>query len=92
MPDTPPPHSPVGDSGPEVARRWLRTDNILLVTALALFVWFTGDVLLLVFAGLLLAVGLDGLTRSVKHWTRCPMAGRCCSCWSWCSPFSAASP
>jgi predicted PurR-regulated permease PerM len=72
MPDTPQPQAPVGDSGAEVGRRWFRTDNILLVSALALFVWFTGDVLLLVFAGLLLAVGLDGLTRSVKHWTPLP--------------------
>jgi predicted PurR-regulated permease PerM len=71
MPPTPP-SSPIGDSGAEVGRRWLRTDNILLVSALAIFVWFTGDVLLLVFAGLLLAVGLDGLTGSVKHWTPLP--------------------
>ena len=68
MPPTPPSHSPIGESGPEVGRRWLRTDNILLVSALALFVWFTGDVLLLVFAGLLLAVGLDGLTGVVRTW------------------------
>jgi predicted PurR-regulated permease PerM len=72
MPPTPPSRSPVGDSGPDVGRRWLRTDNILLVTALALFVWFTGDVLLLVFAGLLLAVGLDGLAGAVKRWTPLP--------------------
>ena len=65
-----PPHSPIGGSGsgPEVSRRWLRTDNILLVSALAIFMWFTGDVLLLVFAGLLLAVGLDGLTSAVRKW------------------------
>jgi predicted PurR-regulated permease PerM len=67
MPPTPP-YSPIGDSGPEVGRRWLRTDNILLVSALAIFVWFTGDVLLLVSAGLLLAVGLDGLTGAVRKW------------------------
>jgi predicted PurR-regulated permease PerM len=68
MTDTPRPRSPVGDSGPDVRRRWLRTDNILLVSALAIFVWFTGDVLLLVSAGLLLAVGLDGLTGAVRKW------------------------
>lgn len=69
MPNTSPPNTQTGNSGAEVGRRWLRTDNILLVTALALFAWFTGDVLLLVFAGLLLAVGLDGLASSVKNWT-----------------------
>ncbi|HUE46732.1 MAG TPA: AI-2E family transporter [Aestuariivirgaceae bacterium] len=68
MPPTPPSYSPIGDSGPDVGRRWLRADNILLVSALAIFVWFTGDVLLLVFAGLLLAVGFDGLTSVVRKW------------------------
>jgi predicted PurR-regulated permease PerM len=67
MPNTSNPQT--GGSGPDVGRRWFRTDNILLVSALAFFVWFTGDVLLLVFAGLLLAVGLDGLASSVQDRT-----------------------
>jgi predicted PurR-regulated permease PerM len=67
MPNTSNPQT--GSSGPDVGRRWFRTDNILLVSALAFFVWFTGDVLLLVFAGLLLAVGLDGLASSVQDRT-----------------------
>ena len=69
MPNTSPANQQTGSSGAEAGRRWLRTDNILLVASLAFFVWFTGDVLLLVFAGLLLAVGLDGLASSVKSWT-----------------------
>src|SRR5688572_13458656 len=59
---------PVG-SRVDAERRWLRTDNILLVAALGLFVWFTGDVLLLIFAGLLLGVGLDGLASAVDERT-----------------------
>lgn len=51
------------------ASRWLRTDNVLLVALVGLLVWVTGDVLLLVFAGLLLAVGLDGLAGFVTRWT-----------------------
>jgi hypothetical protein len=57
VPDTSQPHPDPGDSGADVGRRWLRSDNILLVAALALFVWFTGDVLLLVFAGLQILMG-----------------------------------
>ncbi|MFW6076482.1 MAG: AI-2E family transporter [Hyphomicrobiales bacterium] len=68
MPDSSRTHAEPGGSEAAVGRRWLRTDNILLVSALAVFVWFTGDVLLLVFAGLLLAVGLDGLTSAVRNW------------------------
>lgn len=68
MPDTSRPHStPSGAT--DVGRRWLRTDNVLLASALALFVWFTGDVLLLVSAGLLLAVGLDGFANWLKDKT-----------------------
>ena len=69
MSDSPQPRPEPGSSGADVGRRWLRTDNILLVALVGFFVWFTGDVLLLVFAGLLLAVGLDGMATSVKHWT-----------------------
>lgn len=50
-------------------RRWLRTDVILLVAAVAVLFWLAGDVLLLVFAALLLAVGLDGLARVIAGHT-----------------------
>lgn len=42
-------------------RRWIRTDLILWLAALGLLLWIAGDVLLMVFAALLIAVGLDGL-------------------------------
>lgn len=69
MPDRSPPRSEPRSSGVDVERRWLRTDNILLVTVLGIFVWYTGNVLLLVFAGLLLGVGLDGLASAVEERT-----------------------
>ena len=50
-------------------RRWLRTDRILLIAGLGLIVWLTADVLLLVFAAVLLAVGLDGLASGVADRT-----------------------
>lgn len=49
-------------------RRWKRTDIILLMALLSVIVWFTGDVLLLVFAGILMAVGLDGLAGSLARY------------------------
>lgn len=54
------------DGGGPGARRWLRTDNILLAALIGLVVWITGDVLLLVFGGLLLAVGFDGLAKVLQ--------------------------
>jgi predicted PurR-regulated permease PerM len=48
-------------------KRWLRTDVMLLVMATGLVFWLVGEVLLLVFGGLLLAVGLDGLARAVAR-------------------------
>lgn len=67
MPDTSQSQLSGGGSGADVGRRWIRADNVLLATALALLVWFTGDVLLLLSAGLLLAVGLDGLANGLKE-------------------------
>jgi predicted PurR-regulated permease PerM len=55
---------------PEAAGRgnWLRPESVLLMALVGVFVWIAGDVLLLVFAGVLLAVGLDGLsTALVRH-------------------------
>jgi len=53
-------------------KRWLRTDVIVLVLAIGLVFWIVGDVLLLVFGGLLMAVGLDGLARTVSRHTPLP--------------------
>lgn len=45
--------------------RGIKTNTILLTGGLLLIVYFLGDVLLLVFAGVLLAVGLDGLASAI---------------------------
>jgi predicted PurR-regulated permease PerM len=45
--------------------RWIRTELVLLVAGLGVLFWLAGDVLLLVFAALLLAVGIDGLARAL---------------------------
>ncbi len=42
-------------------RRWLRTEIVLLIALVSIFLWIAGEVLLLAFGGILLAVGLDGL-------------------------------
>lgn len=49
-------------------KRWQHTDLILLAVATGVFFWIAGDVLLLVFAGLLMAVGLDAVSSALaKH-------------------------
>ncbi|MCP1675428.1 putative PurR-regulated permease PerM [Natronocella acetinitrilica] len=50
------------------SKRWIRTDTILLTAGLLLIGYLLGDLLLLVFAAVLLAVGLDGLSRSIAGW------------------------
>ena len=50
-----------------VAERRIRTDTILLTAGLLLVVYLLGDVLLLVFAAVLIAVGLDGLARAAAR-------------------------
>jgi predicted PurR-regulated permease PerM len=62
-PDPPAVQNRPRDPGSE--RRWLRTDVILLTAALGVLLWVTAEVWLLVFAGILLAVGLDGLSQGV---------------------------
>lgn len=57
---------------PGAASNWPRTETVLLMALVGLVVWVVGDVLLLVFAGVLLAVGLDGLARSVARHTPLP--------------------
>lgn len=50
------------------SKLWIRTETILLTAGLLLLGYFLGEVLLLVFAAMLLAVGLDGLVRAVARW------------------------
>ncbi len=47
------------------SERWIRTDTILLTAGLLLMGYLLGEVLLLVFAAVLIAVGLDGLAQGV---------------------------
>lgn len=47
------------------SKRLIRTDTILLTAGLLLIGYLLGEVLLLVFAAVLLAVGLDGLARAI---------------------------
>ena len=52
--------------------RWIRTDTVLLTAGLLLLAWLLGGVLLLVFAAVLIAVGLDGLANEVARRTSLP--------------------
>jgi predicted PurR-regulated permease PerM len=61
MPENPAGPAPATSIPAAHERRWLRTDLILWLAALAVLLWIAGDVLLMVFAALLIAVGLDGL-------------------------------
>lgn len=47
------------------SERWIRTDTILMTAGLLLMGYLLGEVLLLVFAAVLIAVGLDGLAQGV---------------------------
>ncbi|WP_162300854.1 AI-2E family transporter [Alkalilacustris brevis] len=47
------------------SERWIRTDTILLTAGLLLIGYLIGNVILLVFAAVLIAVGLDGLARAI---------------------------
>jgi predicted PurR-regulated permease PerM len=49
--------------------RWIRTDTVLLAAGLLLLAWLLGGVLLLVFAAILIAVGLDGLAVELARRT-----------------------
>jgi predicted PurR-regulated permease PerM len=49
--------------------RWIRADVVLLVIGIAALVWFVGGVLLMVFAGILIAIALDGLSDLVSRYT-----------------------
>lgn len=50
-------------------QRRIRTDTILLTAGILLLGYFLGNVLLLVFAAIVLAVGLDGLARAIAKQT-----------------------
>jgi predicted PurR-regulated permease PerM len=63
----PRPRGAPGDTSREW--RWLRTDTILLALGIGVLLWLVGPVLLVVFAGILLAVALDGVTEPVARWT-----------------------
>lgn len=54
------------------AARWIRADVVLLATVLAVLVWFVGPVLMLVLAGVLLAIAFEGLTAVLARLTRMP--------------------
>ncbi|GAB6057405.1 AI-2E family transporter [Desulfonatronum parangueonense] len=70
MPDQYPPGPPVIEHRPGIVEeRWFRTDRVLLLGALGLLIWLTSDVLLLMFASLLLAIGLDGLAAGIARRT-----------------------
>lgn len=49
------------------SKRWISTDTILLTAGLLLLGYLLGDLLLLVFAAVLLAVGLDGCARAIAE-------------------------
>ncbi len=65
------PHAPPSIATSSTVRnhekRWLRTDLIVLVLATGVLLWIAGDVLLLVFGGLLIAVGLDGVSSALAR-------------------------
>jgi predicted PurR-regulated permease PerM len=50
--------------------RVLRPDRIAVLIALGIVLWLLGDVLLIVFAGILIGVALDGATSFVSRVTR----------------------
>lgn len=49
--------------------RWSRTDVVLAASVLAVAVWLVADVLFVVFAGVLLAIGLDALGCTLARHT-----------------------
>jgi predicted PurR-regulated permease PerM len=69
MPEQPGAGLPASTHAGSHELRWIRTDLIMLVAAVGVLFWLAGDVLLLVFAALLLAVGMDGLARGLAGHT-----------------------
>jgi predicted PurR-regulated permease PerM len=56
----------------ESRSRWIRPEIVLLALGLGLLLWLIGEVLLMVFAGVLLAIALSALADGVTHWTPIP--------------------
>lgn len=50
-------------------RRWIRTETVLLTAGLLVLAYLLGNVLLLVFAGIVVAIGLDGLAQTITRKT-----------------------
>jgi predicted PurR-regulated permease PerM len=60
---------PAPTTAPAGEWRWLRTDTILLAIGIGVLLWLTGEVVLMIFAGVLLAVALDALGTPVSERT-----------------------
>jgi predicted PurR-regulated permease PerM len=56
----------------ESRSRWIRPEIVLLALGIGLLLWLVGEVLLMVFAGVLLAIALSALADGVAHWTPIP--------------------
>jgi predicted PurR-regulated permease PerM len=69
MPEPPEAGPPASTTTGGHEPKWLSTELFMLVAAVGVLLWLAGDVLLLVFAALLLAVGMDGLARGLAHYT-----------------------
>lgn len=48
-------------------QRWIRTETVLLTAGLLVLVYLLGNVLLLVFAGIVVAIALDGLAQTITR-------------------------
>lgn len=48
-------------------QRWIRTEILLLIAGLLLIVYLLGNVLLLVLAAIILAIGFDGATKAIMR-------------------------
>lgn len=53
----------------ESRSRWVRPEIVLLALGIGLLLWLVGEVLLMVFAGVLLAIALSAMAGGLAHWT-----------------------
>lgn len=51
---------------------WIRTDIVLVAFGIGVLLWLLGDVLLMVFAGVLLAIALSALADGLLYWIPVP--------------------
>ncbi len=63
-----------GAPAPGTPGRWTRAEIVIVVAVTAAAVWALGAILLLVFAAVVLAVGVDGLASALCQRTRMPRA------------------